>query len=283
MMKSPEALQRPDLAVTRPDLAVTRVRRAIKLRLGRVTQVTALSPTLTRITLAGDDFRDFESASFDDHVKVFFPAPGEEKPVMPTLGPDGPSGDPAALRRRMRDFTPRRFNQRLGELDLEFALHADGVATMWARDARVGQYLGIGGPKGSMIIPTAFDWHLLIGDETALPAIARRLEELPAGVRALVVAEVSGPQAEIELTSRAALQVTWCHRGDAVASGLPAALRTLPPLPAGEGYVWAAAESSVVRSLREQIVSVRGIEPSRVRAAAYWKRGEEAVHEVIGD
>jgi NADPH-dependent ferric siderophore reductase len=282
-MKNPEPLQGPDLAFPRPDLAVTRIRHAIKLRLGRVTQVTALSPTLTRITLAGDDFRDFESASFDDHVKVFFPAPGEEKPVMPTAGPEGPSADPAALRRRTRDFTPRRFDNRRGELDLEFALHADGVATTWARDARVGQYLGIGGPKGSMIIPTAFDWHLLIGDETALPAIARRLEELPAGVRAFVVAEVAGPHGEIELTSRAALQVTWCHRGEGDASTLPAALRKLSPLPSGEGYVWAAAESTVVRSLRQHVVSDRGIDPSRLRAAAYWKRGEEAVHEVIGD
>jgi NADPH-dependent ferric siderophore reductase len=290
-------------ASSRPDLAVTRVRRAVKLRLGKVIRVHAITPTLVRITLAGDDLRDFDSASFDDHVKVFFPAEGEEKPLLPGLGPDGPTGGPAAggaaaagaaaggaaaggaasPRPLARDFTPRRFDNRLGELDIEFALHATGVATTWASRARVGHYLGIGGPRGSMIIPTGFDWHLLIGDDTALPAIARRLEELPPTAQAIVVAEVADAHAELDLQSRASLRVTWCHRDGGEARSLLAAVSAMPALPEGEGYAWAAAESAAVRRIREHLVSDRGMARDRVRAAAYWKLGTEAVHEVIGD
>ena len=244
-------------------LAVTRVRHVIKRRTGEVVRVVPITPELIRITLRGADFSDFDSMSFDDHVKVFFPAPGAGDPVM-------------------RDFTPRRFDQAKGELDLEFYLHEAGPATTWAAQARVGQSLVIGGPRGSMIIPAAFDWHLLIGDETALPAIARRLEELPESVVAIVVAEVAGGYAQIDFKSRAAMRVTWIHR-DGAMSGLPAAVAALPAFPASEGYAWAAAESSVVRELRAHLVTVRGLDKSRIRAAAYWKRGAQSIHEVLED
>jgi NADPH-dependent ferric siderophore reductase len=78
-----------------------------------------------------------------------------------------------------RDFTPRHYDQAARELTVEFALHATGAA--WARQAAPGQVAVIAGPRGSMIIPMDYAWHVLAGDATALPAIRRRLEELPAG------------------------------------------------------------------------------------------------------
>lgn len=266
-------------------LDVTRVRRPVKLRLGRVVRVALVTPELIRVTLRGEELRDFESASFDDHVKVFFPAPGADMPVLPTLGPDGPVRDPSAVPAVMRDFTPRRFDASRGELDLEFFLHEAGPATTWAAQAAAGQYLGIGGPRGSMIIPSGFDWHVLVGDDTALPAMARRLEELPQGVRAIVVAEVSGSHAEIDFKTHADLEVTWCHRDSNLSNraSLIAALAGLPTFPSGEGFAWAAAEAGLVRQLRAHLVTDRGMPKARVRAAAYWKRGAPATHEVIED
>jgi len=263
------------------DLTVRRVRHALELRRARVARVTPITPYLVRVTLAGDELRGFVSASFDDHMKVFFPVGGAAEPVMPTLGPDGPDV-PGAARPTMRDFTPRRFDADALELDVEFALHDAGPATTWAAQAAVGQQLGIGGPRGSMIIPLGFDWHLLIGDDTALPAIARRLEELPSGTRAIVIAEVANPDAHVELESRADTQIIWAHREDDDA-GLLAAVERLPVLPRGQGYVWAAAEAAIVRQIRSHVVTERGIDKSRVRAAAYWKRGAQAIHEVIED
>jgi NADPH-dependent ferric siderophore reductase len=93
----------------RPDLAVTRVRQSPKFRLAEVKRVTPLSSHLIRVTLGGADLHDFHSASFDDHVKVFFPAPGEVRPASPTLGPEGPVFGPGVARPVARDFTPRRY------------------------------------------------------------------------------------------------------------------------------------------------------------------------------
>jgi NADPH-dependent ferric siderophore reductase len=89
------------------------------------------------ISLTGDDLRDFESASFYDHVKVLFPLQGETKPIFPTLGSDGVP-QPGTARMIARDFTPRSFNPAAGELNIEFALHDAGPATQWAAQAQVG-------------------------------------------------------------------------------------------------------------------------------------------------
>jgi NADPH-dependent ferric siderophore reductase len=272
------------LAPSRPDLSVVRVRHPLKARLLQVKRVQAVTPHLVRITLAGDDLEGFQSASFDDHVKVFFPAPGSERPVMPVIGPDGAIAPASGPRPIARDFTPRRYDAAAGELDIEFALHGTGPATTWAAQARVGQTLGIGGPRGSMIIPTAFDWHMLIGDETALPAIARRIGELPAGSRVAALLEVERPEARIEFDTQANLYVEWRFRSesDFPGAGLLMALRGVY-LPEGEGHVWAAGESSVIRAVRQLLCDERGIDKRRIRAASYWKRGAEAVHETMDD
>ena len=271
------------LASVRPSLGITRVRLTTKYRLGRVTRVQAPTPHMVRVTLQGDDLRDFDSPSFDDHMKVLFPAAGMEKPVMPTQGPEGPAFADN-VRPTMRDYTPRRFDRATGEVDIDFVLHGIGPATSWAARAEVGQYLGLGGPRGSMIIPPYFDWHVLIGDDTGLPAIARRLEELPDTVQAIVIVEVADPSARMDLPSRARTDVTWCYRGhDYGGAALLAALQSMPPLPGGEGYAWAATEAAVARQVRLHLTGPRGIDKTRIRAAAYWKQGAEAVHEVLAD
>ncbi|WP_248324307.1 siderophore-interacting protein [Caballeronia sp. Sq4a] len=268
----------------RSELEVTRVRHPLKFRLLQVKRVRPINPHFVCITLTGEALADFESASFDDHVKVFFPQPGGSMPVVPEAGPDGPVFDPAKPRPIARDFTPRRFDRAARELDIEFALHDAGPATAWAAKAAPGDYLGIGGPRGSFVIPTRFDWHLLVGDETALPAIARRLEELPAGTRVAALLEVADPSARIEFDTRANLYVQWCYRSESAYAGgdLLLALRGTY-LPDGEGYVWAAGEAALMRAVRQLLCNERGIDKRRIRASAYWKRGEQGVHGTIED
>ncbi|HEX7936125.1 MAG TPA: siderophore-interacting protein [Paraburkholderia sp.] len=269
---------------SRSDLAVQRVRHPLKFRLLQVTKVAALSPHLIRVTFTGEDLHDFVSASFDDHIKVFFPEPGADKPELPEAGPKGPVF--AEGRRPIaRDFTPRRFDREARELDIEFAMHEAGPAATWAAQAKVGQYLGVGGPRGSLVIPTAFDWHLMIGDDTALPAIARRLEELPAGKRVAAVIEVADPSAQIEFSTQAELHLVWCYRSENGCRGealLQAVRETWLPED-GEGYVWAAGESATMRAVRYHLCTERGVEKSRIRAASYWKQGAAAVHETLDD
>jgi NADPH-dependent ferric siderophore reductase len=263
-------------------LEVFRVRHPLKFRLLRVARVAPLSPSLVRITLTGD-LSDFASSSFDDHVKVFFAPPGAEQPVLPTLGPDGPIFPQGAERSVMRDFTPQRFDVAAGELDLVFALHDAGPATSWAAQAQPGQYLGIGGPRGSTVIPSGYDWHLLIGDETALPAIQRRLAELPRDARVAVVVEVANRASRIELPTETDFYAIWCYRDEAESDNpLLDAVRDIW-LPPGDGYVWASGEALAIRAVRAHLVNERGVDKKRIRAAAYWRRGDPGAHEDIED
>ncbi|MFC7662843.1 siderophore-interacting protein [Methylorubrum suomiense] len=93
---------------------------------------------MRRITLTGPDLDGFASPGFDDHVKMFFAAPGHDRPVLPETGPDGlvfPETGPQPLG---RDFTPRRYDPEARELDIDFALLHEGPASRWAAEARPG-------------------------------------------------------------------------------------------------------------------------------------------------
>src|ERR1700690_1705836 len=177
--------------------APRRVRHEQRRRTLTVRQVETIAAHMVRVTLSGD-LEGFTSLGFDDHVKLFFP--------------DGTKNAEGAPNMLGRDFTPRRYDPAQDTLEIDFAIHDAGPATRWAAQAKPGDTLALGGPRGSFIIPTSFDWHLLIGDETAVPPISRRLAELPAGSRAVVLAEVDGPADEITFQTTANATVTWAHR-----------------------------------------------------------------------
>ncbi|MVW80829.1 siderophore-interacting protein [Bordetella sp. 02P26C-1] len=267
--------------------AVQRVRHTLKARLLQVRRVTALSPHMVRVTLTGD-LQDFVSASFDDHVKVLLPE-GEALPVLPTFGPDGPSFPADQPRPVARDYTPRQFRADAQELDIDFVLHDHGPAGAWAAQARPGQHLGIAGPRGSMVVPMDFDWHILIGDETALPAIARRIEELPSDKRVIALIETQTQQDRIDLPARDNVTVQWVdalpksdEHGPNV-TALEQAVRELALPAEGEGFIWAAGESAAIRAIRHHLVNERGIAKTRIRASSYWRRGCVGKHEVLDD
>jgi NADPH-dependent ferric siderophore reductase len=261
-----------------------RIRYETRLRLLQVHAVERITPKMKRITLGGDELAGFVSASYDDHVKLFFPLAGQEKPVLPTLGPNGPAFPEGAARPVARDYTPRRYDAAANTLAIDFVLHGDGPATSWAAQAKPGQFLGVGGPRGSFVVPNGFDWYLLAGDETALPAIGRRLEELPPGTRALVVIEVADAGEQQRFDTRTRLDARWLHRGGAEPDALrltkTVAELTLPP---GDGYAWVATEATAAKALRRHLVEERGLRRDRVRASAYWRRGAVATHETYDD
>lgn len=253
----------------------------VRIRLLEVARVTELGPSMRRITLRGD-LADFVSASFDDHVKLVLPETPGAKPSLPTLTATGLVFDDTRPRPAMRDYTPRRYDAQGGELDIDFVMHHDGPATDWARHAQPGHLLGTAGPRGSLVIPDIFDWHLLIGDETAIPAIARRLEELPAGSRAIVRIRITREDGKLPLQANGPLDIQWLvgEPGDAASGAgvLESAVRQLT-LPDGEGHAWAAGEYSEIKALRRHLVELHGMDKSRVRAASYWRRASPATHE----
>jgi len=268
-MSSPAAMLDAAAQETDPH-APRRVRHQPRRRTLTVKEIAKVAAHMIRVTLTGD-LEGFVSLGFDDHVKLFFPD-----------GTVDDAGNPNTL---SRDFTPRRHDPAANTLEIDFALHDAGPATQWAMNAKAGDALSIGGPRGSFIIPLAFDWHLLVGDETALPAISRRLAELPAGTRAVVIGEVDGAADEIAFTTEAQATVSWAHRkgaapgqSDALASTLAAA-----KFPAGDYYAWVACESLQAKALRRQLIADHGANPKWMRAAGYWRRGAVAVHDVIED
>lgn len=213
----------------------------------------------------------FASASPDDHVKLFFDA-----------------GDGTLV---ARDYTPRRFDAARGELSIDFVLHgegdaggASGPASRWAAQATVGQQLVIGGPRGSRPVPGTSRW-LLIGDETALPSIARRLEDLPKGVVVTAIIEVGDEAGEVALPSAAELRILWRHRRHGEAGRTRLLDQALESLDAGSlaGKIWIAAEIGTARRLRTHLLVERDIPRARIHAARYWRLGEAGAHARIDD
>ncbi|MEW9623713.1 siderophore-interacting protein [Rhodanobacter geophilus] len=250
-----------------------RLRHDVVLRTLEVLRVERLSPHMQRVTLGGPGLHGFHSAAPDDHVKLFFPNRDGEL-VLPALGPNGPEFPAGREASPMRDYTPRRHDAARNELVIDFVLHGDGPASDWAARVAPGQRLGAGGPRGSHLVADDFDRYVLLGDETALPAIGRWLEELPAGTRATALIEIPEAADRQPLPSRADVEVRWLVR-DGAAHGelLEHALRELPAIE-GDSFHWIAAESKRARAMR-QWLEQRGVPKDWIKATGYWKAGAD--------
>jgi NADPH-dependent ferric siderophore reductase len=250
----------PKLAAEAP--TIERVRHELKRRSLTVVATEEVTQQMLRITLAGPELVDFVSAAPDDHIKIFV-EDGEEI--------------------ERRDYTPRRYDTEAGTLVIDFALHQAGPATRWALGGRVGNMLDIGGPRGSAVVRNVSRW-LLIGDETALPAIGRRIEEAPPGTKITAIATVTGPEEEQRFETRADLDMHWIHRPAAEITNPFPIFELLDGLQiAPATFAWIAAESSVARAVRTYLVERRGHSLPWLKAAGYWSLGKADAHEKIGD
>ena len=232
------------------------------MRSVEVAEVRRLTPNMVRIVLRGADLADFPSLGFDDHVKLFAPTPSGQT--------------------ERRDYTPRRFDREARTLTLDFAVHEAGPATLWALQARPGETVTVGGPKGSAVPSPEIRRWVLVGDETALPAIGRHIEEAAAGLSVTSVVAVPGPQDEQRFETRADLTARWTHRPAAAAADphpLLAQLAAVELTP--ETFVWIAAEATVARALRAHIVQERGHPLTWMKAGGYWVKGRADAHERI--
>lgn len=236
---------------------------------------------MRRIVLGGHELEGFTTLGFDDHVKLFFPDSTGHL-ATPIVAGDGLKFPDGETRPDGRDFTPRRYDAARQELTIDFGLHGTGPATTWARTAAAGQVLGVGGPRGSEVLSNELAWHLLIGDETALPAIARRFEECPPHVRLIAVIEVDNESEQQALTATGEADITWVHRQGSSTPTLEAAVAALT-LPSEPGLAWAAGEASTARRIRQHLLHDRGLDPGSIKAAAYWRAGATSKHEILAD
>lgn len=232
---------------------IRRMRHELKFRDLTVASTERLTPHMIRITLSGADLADFASGSFDDHLKVFVPT----------------SDEPAK-----RDYTPRRFDTEAQELIIDFADHGEGPAASWARDVKSGDTVQVAGPRGSRVIEGEIAHWVLIGDETALPAMGRKLEELPAGVKVTMIAAVPGTEDEQKIESTADVTTHWVHRPLDQATEAQPFLDALPQITLTPNtFVWIATEADIAKQLREAVL-VMGHPLQWLKAAGYWINGE---------
>lgn len=263
--------------MTKPEIR----RFPVTLREIEVTEIRDLSPRMRRVVFGGPQLLPFEadgrqhpafeSLGPDDHVKLFFPDPTTGRLSLPQQG-DGRlhwPEDPPAI---SREYTPRGYRPGSGRLDLDFVLHGHGVAGAWAEQAKIGDRLHIGGPRGSMLMPVAAE-YLLMGDETALPAIANWLEMMPDAARGFVHVLIDAPEARIDLEAPDGVAVQWHHRDPADSHVL--ARLAADAAPGKDSFVWAGAERAAITALRAELDG-QGFDPGQCKLSNYWTCGATA-------
>lgn len=257
------------LAGPRPE----KVRYPIRVRRTEVVRTTTVGAGLLRVTLGGPGTEGFEAHSPIDHVKLLFPEPDG------SLRLPEPDGDLLKWPRpapTSREYTVRRYDPEAGEIDIDIAPHEGGLASDWARRVRPGAVLHVAGPPGGLIVPPVYDRYLLVGDITALPAIARWLEELPRDAKGWAFIEVAGAAEEIELSAPAAVEVRWLHRGDRPAGTGDALVQAVTAVPVAEGerlYAWIAGEAGQIKPLRRWVRDELRLDRADYEITGYWKRG----------
>ena len=239
----------------------------------QVISTQRLTPSLVRVVLGGDGLRDFAMpATTDAYVNLAFP---------PADAPYAAPFDPAEVRQTharehwpaRRRYTVRSWDDSARELTLDFVVHGSvGVAGAWASSARPGDLLVLEGPSGGYRPGPEADWHLMVGDESALPAIAVSLEAVPAGVPAVVRLLCDGPDHELELSCPGRLDVKWLHRtGQDDGALLVSALRDLT-FPSGSVHAFVHGEADEIRGIRRHLLSERGLTRQVMSCSPYWRR-----------
>jgi NADPH-dependent ferric siderophore reductase len=241
---------------------------------GVVLRSEQLSPHMVRVVLGGDGLAQFATRGQTDHyVKLLFPAPGASYP------------EPWDVRRireefpreqwpTTRTYTVRRWDAEARELSLDFVVHGDeGLAGPWAANARPGDVVYFSGPGGGYAPDPEADWHLLVGDESALPAIAAALEVLPASARAHAFIEVENAAEEQKLDVPEGAVVRWIHRaGRPVGEALAEAVTGLE-FEDGVPHVFVHGEAGFVKELRRLLRVQRALPLDRLSISGYWRLG----------
>lgn len=315
--------------LTSPAAVAKGSRPAYRPYLVSVSGIQRLSPHFTRVTFSADCLADVGTDGLDQRVKLLFPLEhGRHRGQLCDVGADDSAviaegswyarwrALPDNLRAPFRTYTIRSARPEAREIDIDMVLHVDGgPASRWLSTATVGDALIIIGPdRHSRDSAIGIDWHpgdasefLLIGDETAAPAICSVVDSLPAGVSARAFIEVPSGADVLPVSAGDGVTVTWLPRDGAehgsrlipavrawvddnptiVAGARATAVQTVAeidvdtellwegPERADAGfYGWLAGESSVVKTLRRFLVTESGIDRRRIAFMGYWRHGK---------
>lgn len=241
-----------------------------------VVRAVDVTPAMRRLTLSGDDLARFAHDGL--HVRLLFaPAPGIV-PVWPVMAADGRQAWPEGERPVPRVYTIRRIDVEAGEIDVDFVLHPgdEMPGARFGREATPGAVVGMTGPGGGNLKPAAR--YIFAGDETALPAISRMLEELPPHAEAKAFVEIADASEMQDVPLRPGLELNWLSRGGAPAGTTTLLADRLRALDAGQWqgdtYLWVGCEHSAARAIRGLLKNELQLPKKRYLVAAYWRKGQ---------
>lgn len=252
--------------------------------LTQVVRAYNLSPTVRRVVLTGDSLQHFPTDRNGAHIKVFLPQQGQQQPVLPSLGDKGVVWPPAQVRPITRTYSVRKFCPQTCELQVDFVLHGDSSpASGWASSAKPGDFIGIAGPGGPdpLLKPAAH--HVLVGDLTAVPAIAALLEQMPAHSSALVLLWAPAEKQRVALEHPRGVDLHWLFSPQIECSATvqSALQRLLPKSWKHNLSAFVAGENAMVLHARDYLCEEFSLDKRSMYATPYWRYGqnEEAYHQ----
>lgn len=237
-----------------------------------VVRKEVLTPEMVRVIFTGDDLQELPEMPFTDHyVKLIF-APAGANYRWPFDPDQIRETQPKELWPVTRTYTIRWFDATTNELAIDFVVHGDiGLAGPWAAGAKPGDKLGFNGPGGAWAPDLTADAVVLVGDESAIPAIAAALDSLPNGTPAEAFVEVRSADCEQPLRADEAITIHWVYRGsEAYGVSLAAAVRS-KPLPEGRLSVFVHGNASMVKDLRRYFFVEQRLSRTDVSISGYWR------------
>ncbi|WP_243394549.1 siderophore-interacting protein [Yoonia maritima] len=237
-------------------------------RLMTVTQKSWLTPNMIRVTCAADWIKTLETGIDGAHFKLFMPKVDQPIDAFKTQLTDGPRPD-------VRTYTIRYLRAEAGEIDIDFVDHGDaGPASAWARRCKAGDVVGFAGPGPVKIKDFFADTYVLAADMSALAVAAATLESMPRDAKGIAFFEITTPEDKQEIDAPEGIEIQWLVHPD---PHIPNAqsidkIRALPEL-SGQVQTCIAGESSMIKTLRDEIVNQRGVPKGDAYISGYWKIG----------
>lgn len=254
----------------------TRPRRPRPQTVMEVVRVERLTAHMLRVVLGGEGFRqlDFKDGT-DQYIKLLFadPALGLERPY-----------DLESLREHLdiaqmpvtRTYTIRHVDHQNEQIWVDFVIHGDqGIAGPWASTVQPGETISFFGPGAGYAPRGDADFHLIAGDEAALPAIAAALESMDPDAHGTALIEVRDAQEQLPLKAPENVSVVWLHRGGDFSPQSTRLVEYLQDLqiPAGDVQVFIHGEREQMKAVRRLLVQDRGMERRGLSLSAYWALG----------
>lgn len=256
-----------------------------KFMMAEVIKAQRISPNFIRVTLGGLD--GLENWGADQWCRLFFTRKGQDVLSLPTRTSEigwylQYLATPKAKRPWVRAYTVRDARTEVAEVDIDFVIHGDqssmGPAAKFALEANPGERLGFL-DQGSAFTPDhPHDWTLLVGDETALPAIAGICSSLAPSAEGIAFIEIPSAEDKQGFVAPAGMEIRWIARDEA--SGQPEkpgelALKALTEagLPSGDVHAHCIGEAALATGARRHLVQERGVPNRNVDFVGYWRHG----------